>query len=125
MSYRQPDVEVGMEDWVGLQELLHGIWDIPEEGEDTAREPRRKWPIHIVLQDRERMYLNLLQSRSEQRSRITTQAAAKLGRKDAGERCMHLVGVDSREISILVDTVSVIDRAVPGGPLLTGMDQPD
>jgi hypothetical protein len=50
---------------------------------------------------------------------------AKLGRKDAGERRIHLVGVDGKEISILVDTVSVIDRVVPGGPLLVGKDRPD
>ncbi len=85
----------------------------------------RKWHIRIVLQNGERMYLNLLQSGSEQRSSINAQAAAKLGRKDAGERSMLLVGVDGREISILVDTVSVIDRVVPGRPLLTSRDQPD
>jgi hypothetical protein len=119
------DVVVGTEDWDGLQELLRGIWDIPEEGEETVWMPLRKWHKRIVLQKGERMYLNLLQSGSEQRSRITAQAAAKLGRKDAGERRMHLVGVDGRDISILVNTVSVIDRVVTGGPLLTNRDQPD
>jgi hypothetical protein len=60
------------------------------------------------------MYLNLLQGRSWQQSRINAHAVAKLGRKDAVEHCMHLVGVSGKEISILVDTVDVINREVPG-----------
>jgi hypothetical protein len=79
----------------------------------------------VVLQSRERTYLNLLQSGSVQRSKITARAAARLGREDMEDHCMHLVAVDGREISIFVDTVDTIDRVMPGGPPLTDMGRPD
>jgi hypothetical protein len=90
-----------------------------------VRKPFPRWHIRIVIQSRERMYLNLLQRRSGLQPRITAQVAAKLCRKDTGERHMHLVGVSSKEVSILVHTVRVIDRVVPGGPLLSSKDWPD
>jgi hypothetical protein len=50
---------------------------------------------------------------------------AKLGRKDAGEHRMHLVGMSGKEISILIHTVDVMDRVVPGGLLMASKDWPD
>jgi hypothetical protein len=70
-----------------------------------------KWHIRIVLQDGERMYLNVYKSPSASISRSpTSQAAAKLVKKDEGEHRMNLVDGSWKEISILGDTVDVIDQ---------------
>jgi hypothetical protein len=53
-----------------------------------------------------------------QHFKITSQAAAKLVKKDEGERRMNLVDGSWKEISILGDTVDVIDQVTPGSGIL-------
>jgi hypothetical protein len=48
-SGHQPDVLVGTDDWDAPQGFLCDIWDIPEQGKDTAQEPLSKWHIRVVL----------------------------------------------------------------------------
>jgi hypothetical protein len=62
----------------------------------------RKQHVCIVLQNGERWYLNLLMSETAQQSRITSEAAAKLGRGSKRDGCMHLRDVDGRDVPISV-----------------------
>jgi hypothetical protein len=92
---------------------------IPEARENGKQVALFKWHIRIVLQDGERMYLNVYKSPSASISRSpTSQAAAKLVKKDEGERRMNLVDRSWKEISILGDTVDVIDQVTPGSGIL-------
>ncbi len=79
-NFRRPDVVIGTRDWETVERFLCHV------GPYRSAELRetRKQHIRIVLQDRERWYLNLLVSETSQRSKITSMAAAKLSRG----RCM-------------------------------------
>ena len=85
-----------------MEGFLRGTWDSPEPVGGTPQEPSHKWQVRVVLQNGERVYLNLVQSGTVQRSRITARAAAKLGREDKKECRMHLKGMDGREVSISI-----------------------
>jgi hypothetical protein len=125
LDCRRPDVIVGTDNWNLLEGFLRGTWDSPERVEDTLRELLCKWHILVVLQNGERMYLNLLQSGTVQRSRITARAAAKLGRESEESSRMHLVGMDGREIAISVDMVDTMGRLMFGEVLPAGNAKPD
>ena len=58
-----------------------------------------------MLQSGERWYLNLLVTETAQQSRITSAAAAKLGKGSVHDNCMHLQDVNDMEVSISVDMV--------------------
>ena len=62
-----------------MENFLHGGWEIPEEGEIAAHQLPPKWHIPVILQNGERMYLNVYQSQFWQCCKIT---AAELGKKD-------------------------------------------
>jgi hypothetical protein len=86
-DYRRPDVVVGTRDWSLLVKFLRDEWM-----EETLWPGAVcRWHIRIVLREGERWYLNLLVSETAQWSRITLEAAAKLGRErrrmHASERC--------------------------------------
>ncbi len=107
---RRPDMMIGMKDWEFIREFLHNDWEslevkenrkqvprFPEIGESRKQVPPLKWHIRIrmVLQNGERTYLNVHKSLVNHRSKITSQAAAKLERKSEGECCMNLVDENS------------------------------
>ena len=101
-NFRRPDVVMGTRDWETVERFLCKV------GPDRAAELRetRKQHIRIMLQDEERWYLNLLVSETAQRSKITSMAAAKLGRGSLHDKPMHLRDVNGKEVPI---TVNVVD----------------
>jgi hypothetical protein len=67
-----------------------------------------------VLQSGERWYLNLLVSETARRSRITSAAAAKLGRGSVHDKRMHLRDVNGTEVSITVDVIVTTKELLEG-----------
>jgi hypothetical protein len=78
-SCRHPDMVVGANDWNALEGFLRDTWGDPEPVGGAPQGPSHKWHFRVILQNGERVYLNLLWSETAQRSRITARAAAKLG----------------------------------------------
>ncbi len=113
-NFRRPDVVIGTRDWETVERFLCDV------GPDRNAELRETGQQHIriVLQDGERWYLNLLVSETAQRSKITSMAAAKLGRGSVHDKRMHLRDVNGKEVSI---TVHVVDTA---RELLAGENPP-
>jgi hypothetical protein len=66
----------------------------PDLEEALRLRPVYRWHIPIVLRDGERVYLNLLQSETVRRSRITAGAAAKLGRESKEDGCTASEGCE-------------------------------
>jgi hypothetical protein len=101
-NFRWPDVVIGTRDWEAVERFLCNM-----RPDETARwRETHKQHVRIVLQDGERWYLNLLVSETAQRSRITSMAAAKLGRGSKHDERMHLKDVNGRDVPIMVDVVN-------------------
>ncbi len=111
---------MGTRDWKTVERFLRDV------GPDETAELRetRKQHVRIVLQDGERWYLNLLVSENVQRSRITSMAAAKLGRGNEHEKRMHLRDVNGRDVLITVDVVNTTKELVAGESLPPGELRP-
>jgi hypothetical protein len=75
-------VEIGTRDWSLLEGLLRDRWMDPNLEEALQMRSAYKWHIRIVLQDGERLYLNLQVSETARRSR----PAARLGRESKENR---------------------------------------
>ncbi len=76
-----------------------------------------------MLQDGERWYLNLLVSETARRSRITSAAAAKLGRGGVRDKRMHLRDVNGVKVSISVDVVDTTKELLEGEDSLRGLQK--
>jgi hypothetical protein len=67
-DFRRPDVVIGTRDWDAVERFLRDL----EPGETVRPGAIHRQHVHIVLQDGERWYLNLLVSETARRSRITS-----------------------------------------------------
>jgi hypothetical protein len=83
-----------------------------------------KYHVRIVLQSGERWYLNLLVSETARQSRITSVAAAKLGRESVHDKRMHLRDVNGMEVSISVDVVDTTKELLEGEDSFSGPLKP-
>ncbi len=99
---------IGTRDWEAVERFLCNVRPL----ETTELRETRKQHVRIVLQDGERWYLNLLVSETAQRSRITSMAAAKLGRGSEHDKRMHLKDVNKRDVPIPVDVVDTTRKLV-------------
>jgi hypothetical protein len=90
LNFRKPDVVIGTRDWETVERFLCNV----EPDKNTGLRETRKHHVRIVLQSGERWYLNLLVSETARRSRITSVAAAKLGRGSVHDKRMHLRDVN-------------------------------
>jgi hypothetical protein len=83
--------------------------------------------MRMAMQSGEKVCLNVYQDPRNQRSKITNQAATRLGRRKGREGFMNLIYCEKGgEISILVNTVDVKDRvSPPDDGILAVRDQPD
>ncbi len=66
---------IGTRDWETVKRFLPDVGS----GETVLPTETRKQHVRIVFQNGERWYLNLLVIETARRSRITSEAAAKLG----------------------------------------------
>jgi hypothetical protein len=114
LNFRRPDVVIGTRDWEAVERFLCSM----EPDRDAELRETRKQHIRIVLRGGERWYLNLLVSETARRSKITSMAAAKLGRGSMHDKRMHLRDVNGKEVSITVDVVDTTKE------LLEGEDSP-
>ncbi len=113
-EFRRPDVMIGTRDRGLLERFLHDRWMDPELEETLRPGAVCRWHIRIVLWEGERWYLNLLVSETSQRSRITSEAAAKLGRESKEDGCMHLKDMNGMDVPISVDMVDTTEELVAG-----------
>ncbi len=111
---------IGTRDWETVERFLRDVG--PDETAELRETPKQH--IRIVLQGGERWYLNLLVSETTQRSRITSMAAAKLGRGNEHEKRMHLRDVKERDVPITVDVVNTTKEQVAGESLPPGEHRP-
>jgi hypothetical protein len=122
LNFRKPDVAIGTRDWETVERFLCNV--VPDKM--AGLRETRKHHVRIVLQSGERWYLNLLVSETAWQSRITSAAAAKLGRGSVHDKRMHLRDVNGMEVSISVDVVDTTKELSPGderrikGMMLTG-----
>jgi hypothetical protein len=119
-NFRRPDVVMGTRDWEAVERFLCNV----RPDETAGLRETRKQHVCIVLQNGERWYLNLLVSETAQRSRITSMAAAKLGRGSEHEKRMHLKDVNGRDVPITVDVVDTTKELVAGEYLPPGVLRP-
>jgi hypothetical protein len=119
-NFRRPDVVIGTRDWEAVERFLCNVR--PDETAELRE--TRKQHVRIVLQDGERWYLNLLVSETAQRSRITSMAAAKLGRGSEYDNRMHLKVVNGRDVPITVEVVDTARELVAGESLPPGELRP-
>ncbi len=95
-----------------------------EPDKNAGLRETRKHHVRIVLQSGERWYLNQLGSETARRSRITSAAAAKLGRGSVHDKRMHLRDVNGMEVSITVDVVDTTGELLEGEDSLLGSPKP-
>jgi hypothetical protein len=115
-----PDVVIGTRDWGTEERFLRD----PESEETVRLGGVCRWHIRIVLQEGERWYLNLLVSETAPRSRITSEASAKLVRESEEDECIHLRDVNGIDVSISVDMVDTTEELVAGEILPPRRDKP-
>ncbi len=84
------------------------------KGRQMTERETHKYHVRKVLQSGERWYLNLLVSETARQSRITSAAAAKLGRGSVHDKRMHLRDVNGMEVSISVDVVNTTKELLEG-----------
>jgi hypothetical protein len=120
LNFRKPDVVIGTRDWEAVERFLCNV----EPDKNAGLRETRKHHIRIVLQGGERWYLNLLVSGTARRSRITSMAAAKLGRGSVHDKRMHLRDVNGREVSITVDVVDTMRELLEGEDSHPGVPKP-
>jgi hypothetical protein len=120
LNFRKPDVVIGTRDWETVERFLCNVMPDKMAG---LRETR-KHHVRIVLQNGERWYLNLLVSETARQSRITSAAAAKLGRGSVHDKRMHLRDVNGMEVSISVDVVDTTKELLEGEDSLRGSQKP-
>ncbi len=120
LNFRKPDVVIGTRDWETVERFLCN----GEPDKIAGLRETRKHHVRIVLQSGERWYLNLLVSETVQRSRITSAAAAKLGRGCVHDKRMHLRDVNRTEVSITVDVVNTTKELLEGEDSLHGSPKP-
>ncbi len=106
-------------DWNLLERLLRDRWMDPELEEALRPRGAYRWHIRIVLQDGERLYLNLLVSQDHCRG------ATKLGRESKEDGCMHLRDVNGIDVPISVDIVNTTAELVSGEILPPWENKPD
>jgi hypothetical protein len=119
-NLRRPDVVIGTRVWDTVERFLR---DMGSEATMRLTETRKQH-VRIVLQNGERWYLNLLVSETARRSRITSEAAAKLGQGSEHDGCMHLRDVNWRDVPISVDVVNTVKELVAGEFLPPGGVKP-
>jgi hypothetical protein len=119
-DFRRPDVVIGTRDWETVERFLCDV----RPDETAGLRKTHKQHVCIVLQDGERWYLNLLVSETAQRPKITSMAAAKLGRASVHDNRMHLRDVNGREVPITVDVVDTTKELVAGEYLPPGWLRP-
>ncbi len=120
LNFRKPDMVIGTRDWETVERFLCNV--VPDK---MARlRETRKHHVRIVLQSGERWYLNLLVSETARQSRITSAAAAKLGRGSVHDKRMHLRDVNGMEVSISVDVVDTTKELLEGEDSLRGSPKP-
>jgi hypothetical protein len=110
-DFRRPDVVMGTRDWDTVQRFLRDL----ESGETVRPTAVRKQHVCIVLQDGESLV-----SETARPSRISSEAAAKLGRGNKHDGCMHLRDVNGRDVPISVDVVNTTKELVAGETLPPG-----
>ncbi len=120
LNFRKPDVVIGTRDWETVERFLCNV--VPDK---MARlRETHKYHVRIVLQSGERWYLNLLVSETARQSRITSAAAAKLGRGSVHDKRMHLRDVNGMEVSISVDVVDTTKELLEGEDSIRGSLKP-
>ncbi len=120
LNFRKPDVVIGTRDWETVERFLCDV----EPDKIAGLRETRKHHVRIVLQNGERWYLNLLVSETARQSRITSAAAAKLGRGSVHDKRMHLRDVNGTEVSISVDVVDTTKELLEGEDSLRGLQKP-
>jgi hypothetical protein len=110
---------IGTRDWETVERFLCNV--IPDKM--AGLRETRKHHVRIVLKSGERWYLNLLVSETAQQSRITSAAAAKLGRGSVHDKRMHLRDVNRMEFSISVD-VETMKELLESEDSLRGSPKP-
>jgi hypothetical protein len=120
LNFRKPDVVIGTRDWETVERFLCNV--VPDKMAELRE--TRKHHVRIVLQSGERWYLNLLVSETARQSRITSAAAAKLGRGSVHDKRMHLRDVNGMEVSISVDVVDTTKELLEGEDSLRGLPKP-
>ncbi len=111
---------IGTRDWETVERFLCNV----EPDKTAGMRETRKHHVRIVLQSGERWYLNLLVSKTARQSRITSAAAAKLGRGSVHDKRMHLRDVNGMEFSISVDVVDTTKELLEGKDSLRGSPKP-
>ncbi len=120
LNFRKLDVVIGTRDWGTVERFLCNV----EPDKNAGLRETRKHHVRIVLQSGERWYLNLLVSETARRSRITSAAAAKLGRGSVLDKRMHLRDVNGTEVSITVNVVDTTKELLEGEDSLIGSPKP-
>jgi hypothetical protein len=120
LNFRKPDVVIGTRDWETVERFHCNV--VPDK--IAGLRETRKHHVRIVLQNGERWYLNLLVSEMVRQSRITSAAAAKLGRESVHDKRMHLRDVNGMEVSISVDVVNTTKELLEGEDSLRGSQKP-
>ncbi len=120
LSFRRPDVVTGTRDWEAVERFLCSM----KPDRNAEFRETRKHHIRIVLRGGERWYLNLLVSETARRSKITSMAAAKLGRGSVHDKRMHLRDVNWKEVSITVDVVNTMKELLEGEDFHPGVLKP-
>ncbi len=120
LNFRKPDMVIGTRDWETVERFLFNV----EPDRNAGLRETCKHQVRIVLQSGERWYLNLLVSETVRRSRITSAAAAKLGRGSVHDKRMHLRDVNGIEVSITVDVVDTTRELLEGEDSLHGAPKP-
>ncbi len=111
---------IGTRDWESVERFLCNV-----EPDKIARlRETRQHHVRIVLQSGERWYLNLLVRETTRQSRITSAAAAKLGRGSVHDKRMHLRDVNGIEVSLTVDVDGTTKELLEGEDSLLGLPKP-
>ena len=107
----QPDVIIGWPDWSKVQPFVASGWAVSGQTPPGATAPATKWHLRMNQKGGPPMYLNVELDPTRQRSTITHEAAARIGRPHGASYMISARAEDGEVRSLMAGGAVIIIRA--------------
>jgi hypothetical protein len=121
----QPDVIIGWPDWSKVQPFVANGWAVSGQTPPGATAPATKWHLRMNQKGGPPMYLNVELDSMRQRSTITQEAAARMGRQYGASYMLSARAEDGEVRSLVAGGAITIIRADRRRPVERASKGPD
>jgi hypothetical protein len=104
----QPDVIIGWPDWSKVQPFVTSRWAVSGQTPPGATAPATKWHLRMNQKGGPPMYLNVELDPTRQRSTITHEAAARMGRPHGASYMISARAEDGEVRSLMAGGAVII-----------------